>query len=167
MTQFFAIIKLSRCDILLHDGVQYIHRICVDATEHRLCICLSKVHYFRRGSTFITIRFCIACNFFFIILFLTTCWGLFALALEVFLNHCYFYFHERKVLLPSRKILVMHSPCLQIFYVCVHVFVSFFVTCLETCQTESYQSQHKSFTRGVFKKNSGKVYSCNCKLTRL
>ena len=45
--------------------------------------------------------------------------GLFALALKVFLNHCYFYFNERKVLLPSRKILVMHSPCLHIFYVCL------------------------------------------------
>ena len=63
--------------------------------------------------------------FFFIILFLTTCWGLFALALKVFLNHCYFYFHERKVLLPSRKILVMDSPCLQIFCVRVPVFVNF------------------------------------------
>ena len=56
--------------------------------------------------------------FFFIIFFLTTCSGLFALALKVFLSHCYFYFHERKVQLTSRKILVMHSPCLQIFYVC-------------------------------------------------
>ena len=77
-----------------------------------------KSSLFRRGSTFITIRFCIACNFFLYYYFLTTCWGLFALALKVFLNHCYFYFHERKVLLPSRKILVMHCPCLQIFYVC-------------------------------------------------
>ena len=35
----------------------------------------------------------------------------FALVLKVFLNHCYFYFHERKVLSPSRKFL-------QILYVC-------------------------------------------------
>ena len=74
-------------------------------------------------------------------LFLTTCWGLLALALKVFLNHCYFYFHERKVLSPSRNILVMHSPCLQIFYVCACACIcEFFKTCLETCQTKSYQS---------------------------
>ena len=65
--------------------------------------------------------------FFFVILFFTTCWGLFALALKVFLNHCYFYFHERKVLLPSRKILVMHSLVCK-YFMCVprvQVFVSF------------------------------------------
>ena len=103
--------------------MQYIHRICVNATEHRLCICLSKVHYFRRGSTFITIRFCIACNFFlYYFIFnnlLRASQDAFALVLKVFLNHCYFYFHERKVLhITITQNLVMRSSCLQILYVC-------------------------------------------------
>ena len=50
----------------------------------------------------------------------------FALVLKVFLNHCYFYFHGRKVLSPSCKFWRCTAPvCKYCMSVRVHVFVSF------------------------------------------
>ena len=116
-----------------------IHRICVDATEHRLCICLSKADYFRRGSTFITIRFCIACNFFLYYFTFNNLLRAICPCVEGLPKSLLLLFSWKKSAITITQNFGDAQPLSANFYVCACACIcEFFETCLETCQIESY-----------------------------